>query len=123
MLEHAGGQFGQAARGGAVAELVVGPQRAQHLGQVRLTAAVEAGNPDAGLLGPCIKVDQELVEDGFEAFLVLAVTNESLQLVAQDGLSCVGVVFRHFRHTVVDEAVLLRCLVVDVPVQHDGPSR
>ena len=122
VLEHAGGQFGQAARSGAVAELVVGPQRAQHLGQVRLTAAVEAGNPDAGLLGSCIEVDQELVEDGFETFLILTVADEGLQLVAQDGLSRLGMVFRHLGHAVVDKAVLFWSLVVDVAVQHGGPS-
>ena len=93
MLGHTGGQLCKAARGGAVGELIVGPERAQHLGQVRLTAAIEAGNPDPRLLGACIKIDQEFVENGLQALFVLAVADEGLQLVAQDGLRGVGVVF------------------------------
>ena len=93
MLKHAGGQLGKAARGSPAGKLVVSPQRTQHLGQVRLTAAIEAGNPDPRLLGACIKIDQELVENGLQALFVLAVADEGLQLVAQDGLGGVGVVF------------------------------
>jgi hypothetical protein len=68
-----------------------------------------------------VQVEQELVEDGLQALLVLAVADEGLQLVAQDGLRGLGVVFRNLGHAVVDEAVFLRGLVVDVPVQHGGP--
>ena len=123
VLEHAGGQLGQTACGGAVGKLVIGPQRAQHLGQVRFTTTVKAGNPHARLLGACIQIDQELVEDGLQPFFVLAIADKGLQLVAQDGLSGFGMVFRHFRHAVVDEAVLLWRFVVDVAVQHGGPSQ
>jgi hypothetical protein len=52
---------------------------------------------------------------------VLAVADEGLELVAQDGLCGFGVVFRDLGHAVVDEAVFLRGLVVNVPVQHGGP--
>jgi hypothetical protein len=51
---------------------------------VRLAAAVKAGNPDAGLLCAGVQVEQELVEDGFKALLVLAVADKGFQLVAQD---------------------------------------
>ena len=120
VLEDAGGELGKAAGRGTVGELIVGPERAQHLGQVRLAAAEEAGNPDPRLLGPRIQIQQELVQDGFQALLVLSVADEGFQFVAQDGLGGIGVVFRYFSHAVVDEAVLLGGLVVDVPVQHGG---
>ena len=121
MLEHACGQLGQASCGSPVSELVVSPQRAQHLGQMRLAAAVKARNPDPRLFTAGVQVQQELVEDGLQPFSVLAVANEGLQLVAQDGLRRLRVVFRHLSHAVVDEPVFLRGLVVDVPVQHGGP--
>jgi hypothetical protein len=53
------------------------------------------------------QVEQELVEDGLQALLVLAVADEGLQLVAQDGLGGFGVVFGNLGHAVVDEAVFL----------------
>ena len=121
LFEHACGELGQAASGGTIGELVVGPQCAQHLGQVRLAAAVKARNPDPRLLAARVQVQQKLVEDGLQAFFVLAVADEGLQLIAQDGLRCLRVVFRNLGHAVVDKAVLLGGLVVDIPVQHGGP--
>lgn len=53
---------------------------------MRLAAAIEAGNPDARLLGAGVEVHQELVEDGFQALLVLAVADEGFELIAQAAL-------------------------------------
>jgi hypothetical protein len=85
---------------------------------MRLAAAVKAGNPDAGLLCAGVQVEQELVEDGFKALLVLAIADKGFQFVAQDALGRLGVVFRNLGHAVVGEAIFLGGLVVDVPVQH-----
>jgi hypothetical protein len=79
-----------------------------------------AGNPDARLLRLGTQVEQEFVENGLDAFFVLPIADEGFQLVAQDGLCRLGVVFGDLGHAVVDEAVFLRGFVVDVPVQHGG---
>ena len=121
VLVHTSGQLGDAACCGAVSEGVVGPKGAQHLGQMRLAAAVEARDPDAGLFVLGVEVQQELLEDGFHALLILAVADERFEFVAQDGQSGGGVIFGNLGHAVVDEAIFLRCLGVDVPVEHGGP--
>ena len=107
-LRHCVRQPGQAAGGGTVGELVVGPQGAQHFGQVRFAAAVKARNPDAGLLVAAVEVEQKLFQHGLQAFFVLAITNKGFQFVAQHALGGFGMVFRNFGHAVVDEAVFIR---------------
>lgn len=115
------GQLGDTASGGAIRKLVVCPERAQHLGKVRLTASVKTGYPNAWLLIAAAQVVQELVEDGFQTLFVLAIADKGFVFLAKHALGCFRMVLGHFRDTVVDKSVFSRKLDVDIPIQHVIP--
>src|SRR5262245_29145901 len=60
----------------------VRPERAEHLKEVRLTAAVEPTHPDARLFR-LTKIAQVAIEDATQTDLILALADERLQLVLQ----------------------------------------
>ena len=68
----------------AVVEFAIDPQCAQHFYQVRFTRTVEATHPHGRLLG-LLDVLQVGIEDVLQTFFVLAIANEGIQLITQDG--------------------------------------
>ena len=105
---------------GAVGEAVIGPEDAQHRGQMGLTGAVEARNPHALLLR-LGEPGQIGSQDPLEAFPVFPLADERLQLVAQHGQGVLGVVLGHLGHALVEQPVLGGFLDVEVPVLHVLP--
>ncbi|MCF8016168.1 MAG: hypothetical protein K9L65_10805 [Chromatiaceae bacterium] len=63
MVLELGRELGEATRRGAVLEADIDPEGTQHLGQMRLAAAVEAADPDVGLLGRMAEIAEEGLED------------------------------------------------------------
>ena len=110
-------QVGDAARGSAVGELRVRPQRAQHLDQVRLARAIESAHPDGRLLS-LIDVLQIGLDDVRKAFLVLAIADKGLQLVPEDRKCLIGAFVVNVGHAFVDEFPRRRVLGIDLSVVH-----
>ena len=113
-----GRQSGQAPRTRAVfGEGVVGPQEAQHLREVRLTAAEEAADPSRRLFGLAL-VAGVGVEDADETPLVFTLADKVLQLKAQGTAFVVGQGIGHGRDAVVQQGDLAWIPLIDVPVLH-----
>ena len=115
ILRHLGDE---AARAGAVGEREIGPEGAEHLGQMRLARAVEAGDPDGALIAPAER-GQEQLKDAHQAAPVLAIGDEGLQFSAQ-GLADEPALGREddFRNPLIGDAVFFGVGVENLAIQH-----
>ena len=116
---HGVGERGDAARRRPVRELRVAPEELEDAHEVGLPRAVEAADPRGGLGGP-VHVLQVGVQDGFEAAPVLALADESRELVAQDAPLLGAGGLHDLGDPVIRDAVLQRVAGEDVAVYEVG---